>query len=165
MDIKNCLKCKNKYICENCPSCLMLDKKTFVCKHCKNDMSLENFYPRRTNECKNCLKEKIQCEYCDNFIQRICMTIHIKKMHNVVKPVHKSPSIQSPTETCKCCGEIKEFEVHRRICKDCVTLKLKAKVTCLYCAKVYSRGYLYIHSKLCSARPVTTTRNHSSFSL
>ena len=59
----------------------VINTKQYVCKYCLQSKSMEHFYSRRTNECKECLKEKIKCEVCLHYFTRSNMNHHIQKKH------------------------------------------------------------------------------------
>ena len=133
----------------------VINTKQYVCKYCLRSKSMEHFYSRRTNECKECLKEKIKCEVCLHYFTRSNMNHHIQKKH-MLPEVEKlcseasSNSNSSPNvNVCGSCGETKELPVFRTICKDCINQKLREKVNCEKCGKILSKRHWYTHRRLC----------------
>ena len=115
------------------------------------------FYSRRTNECKECLKEKIKCEVCLHHFTRSNMNHHIQKKHMWIQPeveklCSEASSNSSPNvNVCGFCGETKELPVFRTICKDCINQKLREKVNCEKC--ILSKRHWYTHRRLCDPTP------------
>ena len=151
----------------------VINTKQYVCKYCLRSKSMEHFYSRRTNECKECLKEKIKCEVCLHYFTRSNMNHHIQKKHMLpeVEKLCSEASFRSETSSsseassnsspnvnvCGSCGETKELPVFRTICKDCINQKLREKVNCEKCGKILSKRHWYTHRRLCD--PIDPARS------
>ena len=155
----------------------VINTKQYVCKYCLQSKSMEHFYSRRTNECKECLKEKIKCEVCLHYFTRSNMNHHIQKKHMLpeVEKLCSEASFRSSSEAsfssssnsspnvnvCGSCGETKELPVFRTICKDCINQKLREKVNCEKCGKILSKRHWYTHRRLCDRPEVRHSRRAS----
>ena len=62
------------------------------CKRCKRDLEIDNFYSYKKSICKQWVKKKIKCDYCDKEFNSTNLSKHIKQIHSTLLRSDKSDS-------------------------------------------------------------------------
>ena len=62
------------------------------CNGCKRDLENDNFYSYKKSICKQCVNEKVKCDYCNKEFNSTNLSKHIKQMHSTLLRSDKSDS-------------------------------------------------------------------------
>ena len=52
------------------------------CNACERDLEIDNFHSYKKSTCKECVNEKVKCEYCDKEFNSTNLSKHIKQIHS-----------------------------------------------------------------------------------
>ena len=62
------------------------------CNGCKRDLEIDSFYSYKKSSCKECVKRKVKCDYCDKEFNSTNLSKHIKQIHTIYNSSHTSDS-------------------------------------------------------------------------
>ena len=69
------------------------------CNGCKRDLEIDNFYSYKKSTCKQCVNEKIKCNYCDKEFNSTNLSKHTKQIHSTYNASNTNDSTYNTSST------------------------------------------------------------------